>query len=161
MSKEIGSDSGERLGTWALVNWKARSPFVKQWALMSGDSRESTLGFWIRASDSDEWAFGQLQELLNSLLDVGLDVGDVPPALRRWGLEYAAGRRTAPVRRGRKGHPSEDFHMAFEAMWRHHVDGQSLRAIYEDMSKRTKPRKLSPEAVRSAIERGMRMPLGT
>ena len=126
---------GKRPGTRAFVNWKARSPFVKQWSLMSDGSRAQVLDFWIRAPEFDEWTFGQLQELLGSLLEVD----DIPPALERWSLEYSARRRKVPVRRGRKGHPSEDFLMAFEAMLRHHVDGEPKRAIYEDMSGRTMP----------------------
>ena len=126
---------GKRPGTWAFVNWKARSPLVKRWSLMSDGSRAQILDFWIRAPEFDEWAFGQLQELLDSLLDVD----DIPPALERWSLEYSARRRKVPVRRGRKGHPSEAFLMAFEAMLRHHVDGEPKRAIYEDMSGRTMP----------------------
>lgn len=144
---------GERPGTWEVVNWYLSTPLVKQWGLISEDSRERILAFWLRASERDAWTFRQLQELLDSLIDEG----EIPALLQAWAIDVAAGRRRVPVRTGPKGNRSADFKMALEAMFRHELGQESLRGVYREIGERANR---SPEAVESAVKRGRQWPPG-
>ena len=141
---------GKWPGTWALVNWKMQTSFVKQWALGASDD-EAILAFWIRASEHDRWTFGQLQELLDSLIDEG----EIPAVLQDWALDVAARRRQASSRRGPKGDPSSDFRVFFESLMRQTWGGESLRSVHRDIALR---RNRSPGAIESAAKRGRQSP---
>lgn len=142
-----------RPNTWAFIQWKMRTPFVRQWSLMSNDSRENILAFWIRVSEHDEWTFVQLQVLLDSLVVEG----EIPSDLQAWALDVAARRRQAPKRRGPKGEPRADFEAFFESFNRQMWSGESQRSIHRDIATK---RNKSPEAIESAVKRGGQSPPG-
>ena len=140
-----------RLRSWALLQWRMRTPFVKQWTL-SASGHGDMLDFWIRASEYDPWSFEELRRLLDALLDAGT----APADLERWGLEFAAGRRKPPVRTGPRTDYRRDFLTAFEVLWRQ-ADGEFLNPIYVDIGAREHR---ASSTVRSSAERGIRDPRG-
>ena len=144
-------DRGSPLRSWALLQWRMRVPFVRQWALGASEHGD-ILEFWIRASEYDPWSFQELRRLLDALLDAG----EAPDALERWGLEFAAERRKPPARRGPRTDYRKDFLTAFEVLWRE-ADGESLNGVYASIAER-EPR--SPSTVRSAHERSKIDPRG-
>ena len=143
--------------SWALLQWRMRIPFVKQWTL-GASKHGGILDFWIRASECDPWSFRELRRLLDALTAAGT----APDVLKTWGVEFAAGRRKPPVRRGpragaRQGGVRKDFITAFEVLWRQ-ADGESLNRIYADIGARENR---ASATVRSSADRGTRDPWGS
>ena len=136
-------------GAVASCAWADMVPFTDRWP-GNPDSRDRTLAYWIEKSESDEWSFTQLQQLLGQIVDTG---GDIPDALQRWANEVASNRRKLQKRTGPKGNRTRDawiaafVDIATEA-------GLSQRAAAQYIGRVLG---MSAEAVVSARRRGLRV----
>ena len=133
-------------GGFARYLWEEKMPLPDAWAQHSPSFHDRILAYWIEKSESDEWTFDQLRNLLGNMMDTDEPV--LPP-LQRWAYEVAAGRRKCPTRRGPKGDRTRDAHIAAR-----------VYILRKGMSQRAAERLLadelnmSPEAVASARRRG-------
>ena len=133
--------------------WMLREPLSNQWAAIAHEHRNEVLDFWIRAAESDEWTFSQLEGLVDRLMDTH----DFPPILKKWSHEVTARRRKPPSRTGPKSDPRNDFRTMVDVMLRSEFGGMSQRAAHREIGKETNR---SESAVESAARRGGRYPRG-
>ena len=118
-------------GGWACFQWYERWPLPEQWVNTSSDFQERVLAFWIRASESDEWTFSQLNDLLAILHDSESE--EIPPALNTWGIEVALGRRKVPL--GRPTDPVGDARTATVEHFLTEFFGFSKRRAHQEIAK--------------------------
>ena len=76
-------------GLSACRAWVLRERLPDHWARIDPDQRDRALAFWIRASETDEWTFEQLRDLVGA----AMDAGESAPALDQWAREVTARRR--------------------------------------------------------------------
>ena len=138
---------------WLAFRWKRREPLTETWKELAGDDRKTALAFWFRAAETDAWTFDELRRLL----DQCIDAKDVPLSLQAWGLDVAAGRKAAPVRRGRPTDYQEDLIVMISVVLRQHHLGETLHAACQAVAINTNR---SYEAVRAAFDRGNKPPPG-
>ena len=143
-------------GAVARCDWPDKIPLADQWRgevspqteALFPDRRNKLLAFWIEKSETDDWTFDQLCDLIGAVI---IDAGEEVPALNQWALEVAARRRKLPTRTGPKGDRVRDFDIA------------AIVEILSEcgMSKRAAKRTLadvyhkSEEAIESARARGL------
>ena len=144
-------------GAVARYDWGEKFQLTDQWRCdvspqteaLFPDRRDKLLAFWIERSETDDWTFEQLRELLGAMMNAG---ESVPPALDQWAREVAARRRKRPTRTGPKGDRTRDFRIA-----------GMVHALSSAMSGRAAKRligeslHMSEEAVEGARVRGRRV----
>ncbi len=144
-------------GAVARCDWGENFPLTDQWRrevspqteALFPDRRDKLLAFWIEKSETDDWTFDQLGDLVGAMIDAGEDV----PALDRWAREVAARRRKRPTRTGPKGDRTRDFHIAalVEILSRSGMSQRAAKRLLKDTFH------MSEEAVESARARGRRV----
>ena len=135
---------------WERRNWALRESLPDQWAETPPRKRDRVLAYWLRASETDEWTFDQLRDLVGALLDAGKTM----PALDQWAREFAAGRREKPIRPGRKSDPTSDHLTMAEIEVRKAVRGESDRAAQRAVAEERNPIHPQYDKVRGEHERG-------
>ena len=146
-------------GAVARCDWADKIPLADQWRrevspqteALFPDRRNKLLAFWIEKSETDDWTFDQLSDLVRAMIDAG---EEVPALLNQWALEVAARWRKLQTRTGPKGDRVRDFEIAVMV---------ELLSEWGSMSKRAAKRMLagelhkSEEAIESARARGLRV----
>ena len=111
MSWRWGAAVGDH-PTYARYLWALQIPLTTAWERYSEGSnvhyRERALAYWIGQSESDEWAFDQLDTLRETMASRY----ESAPALDLWAREVADGQRKRPTRRGPKVKRSRDVRIA-------------------------------------------------
>ena len=144
-------------GAVARNEWGLKVPLVDQWQrevsphteTLFPDRRVKLLAYWLEQSETDEWTFDQLGELVGALMDAG----EAVPALDQWAREVAARRRTRPKRRGPKGDRTRDFTVAalVHTLSRAGMSGRTAKRLLANTLHQ------SEEAIESARARGRRV----
>ena len=132
---------------WAAYCWARRRPLE----LNERPASATMLGFWIKQSARDPWAFNDLLRLVGEAMD---EDGALPLALQRWGLEVATGRRQRPKPRGPAGAPWNDLVVTAFVELLVDACGMSQRQAFREIAATLNK---SPQAVETARRRALRL----
>ena len=143
-------------GLSACRAWVLRERLPDHWARIDPDQRDRALAFWIRASETDEWTFEQLRDLVGA----AMDVGETTPALDQWAREVTARRRRKPTRTGPKSNPQSDYRLMAAVEIRRLVFGETDHAARRAVAEELNAKNPQYNKVRKAHERANRWPPG-